>query len=334
MRLGRCLGLAGRATLILLALAFPFGAVRAQGTVGDLPAVCRIGVNIEDLYDFDLARETFGVVLWLWSLCASADPAPLETIVFRTAMPGLQLGEVHGTAIDESGLYQYRRVHGTFRHDWDMSRYPLDRQRLVIPFDESDLGVEVVIFEADVESSALAPELRSRLEGWEISALAVRASVTDQSVDYGLPREEDVGYARLEAVLDLRRTSRLLAFIKSTLGVFAAALIAFLVFFLDPREKSTFGTKLVLLVGVLFAVLLNLRAADALIGDATRLTLITEVHLVVMALIMVIALLGLREQKRVECGLPMRYPNRPLLAVTAGLYVLINAGLIARAAWG
>jgi hypothetical protein len=32
--------------------------------------------------------------------------------------------------------------------------------------------------------------------------------------------------------------------------------------------------------------------------------------------------------------MPMRHPDRPLLAVTASLYVPINVGLIARAAWG
>ena len=321
--------------LVLLALfAVTPGPARGQPAAASSPVVCRIGVNIEDLYDFDPARETFGAVLWLWSLCPSADPAPLETIDFRTAMPGLQLDELHSTPLGDGGLYQYRRVQGTFRHDWDMSRYPFDRQRLVIPFDESDLGAGVVIFEADVELSALAPELRSRLEGWEISALAVRASVAEELVDYGLPGDQDVGYARLEAVVDLRRTSRLLAFIKPTLGVYAAALIAFLAFYLDPREKGTFSTKLFLLVSVLFAVLLSLRSADTLIGDATRLTLITEVHLVVVVLIVVVALLALREQKRARRGIPMRHPDRPLLAVTAGLYVLINLGLIARAAWG
>jgi hypothetical protein len=298
------------------------------------PTVCRVGVNIEDLYDFDLARETFGGILWLWSLCPSADPAPLETIVFRTALPGLQLGPVRGTPVGDGRFYQYRRAQGTFRHDWDMSRYPFDRHRLVIPFDESDLGAGVVTFEADVDASSLAPDLPSRLHGWEISALEVRASVAEEQSDYGWPGEPNLGYAHLEAIVDLRRSARLLAFIKPTLGVFAAALIAFLVFILDPREKGTFGTKLVLLVGVLFAVLLNLRAADALIGDATSLTLITEIHLVVMALIVVIALLGLREHTRLESGLPLRYPDRTLLAVTAGGYVLINLALVARAAWG
>ena len=120
-----------------------------------------------------------------------------------------------------------------------------------------------MIFEADAESSALAPELRARLRSWEIPGLAVRASVAEESSTYGLPGTRRCGYARLEAVVDLRRTSRLLAFIKPTLGVYAAALIAFLAFYLDPREKGTFSSKLFLLVGVLFAVLLSLRSADA-----------------------------------------------------------------------
>jgi hypothetical protein len=97
LRLGGRLGLTAWLTLIALALAVPSGVVRAQGTAADGPTVCRIGVDIEDLYDFDPAHETFGGILWLWSLCPSADPAPLATIVCRTALPGLQLGEVRAT---------------------------------------------------------------------------------------------------------------------------------------------------------------------------------------------------------------------------------------------
>jgi hypothetical protein len=324
----------GIRALLLTLFALTPAPASGQPATGASPPVCRIGVNIEDLYDFDPARETFGGILWLWSLCPSDDLAPLETMVFRTALPGLQLGQVRGTAVGDGRHYQYRRVQGTFRHDWDMRQYPFDRHRLVIPFDESDLGAAAVVFEADVDASSLAPELPSRLHGWEISALEVRAGVAQEQSDYGWPGESNLAYARLEAVVDLRRSARLLALIKPTLGVFAAALIACLVFFLDPREKGTFGSKLALLVGVLFAVLLNLRAADALIGDVTTLTLITEVHLVVMALIVVIALLGLRERRRLESGLPLRYPDRVLLAVTAGGYVLINLVLVARAAWG
>ena len=138
----------GIIALLLALFALSPGPVSGQLAAGAAPTVCRIGVNIEDLYDFDLARETFGGILWLWSLCPATDPAPLETIVFRTALPGLHLGDTRGIPVGEGRLYQYRRVQGTFRLNWDMSRYPFDRHRLTIPFAESDLGAGLVIFEA------------------------------------------------------------------------------------------------------------------------------------------------------------------------------------------
>jgi hypothetical protein len=214
-----------------------------------------------------------------------------------------------------------------------MTRYPFDRHRLVIPFDESDLGAAVVVFEPDVGASFLSPEVRSRLDEWTISDLELQATVSDEASAYGLPDVEPVGYARLEAIVHLERT-RLLAFFKLTAGVYAAALIAFLTFFFDPRDLGSFNSKLGLLVGVLFAVLINLRAADAAIGDASRLTLVTEIHLIALALAVVIALAALRDRRRADHGLPVRYPNWPLLIATGAVYVLINVGLIARAACG
>ena len=325
--------MSGLVALLLALFALTAGPAGDQSAAGAGPKVCRIGVNIEDLYDFNLADDTFGVVLWLWSFCPSRDPAPLEAIVFRTAMPGLQLGDVRSTPVDQGGLYQYRRVQGTFRHDWDMRRYPFDRHRLVIPFDESDLGAAVVIFEADAESSFLSPEIRAELSDWEISDLEVRASVSEGASTYGLPDAAPVGYAHLNAIVHLERT-QLLAFFKLTAGVFAAALIAVLTFFFDPRDRGSFNSKLALLVGVLFAVLINMRNSDATIGDASRLTLVTVIHLVALALIVVIALLALRDRRRADHDLPVRYPNWSLLAATAGSYIAINVGLIAHAAWG
>jgi hypothetical protein len=321
--------MSGLLALLLALLALTPGPAGGQPA----PTVCQVGVNIEDLYEFNLADDTFGAVLWLWSLCPSSDPAPLETIVLRTAMPGLQLGDARSTPINQGGLYQYRRIQGTFRHDWDMRRYPFDRHRLVIPFEESDLGAATVIFEADAESSFLSPELRAQLPEWEISDLEVQANVSEGASTYGLPDAPAVGYARLDAIVHLART-QLLAFFKLTAGVFAAALIAVLTFFFDPRDRGSFNSKLALLVGVLFAVLINMRNADATIGDASRLTLVTEIHLVGLALIVVIALLALRDRRRADHDLPVRYPNWPLLAATAGSYVAIIVGLIAHAALG
>jgi hypothetical protein len=262
----------------------------------------------------------------------SAEAAPLETIDFPTATTSLDPDKVQSIERSPNAYYQYRRVKGTFRHDWDMRRYPFDRHRLVIPLDETHLGASVVVFEPDLAASFVTPTIRAGLDDWEVSDLVLRASITEEVSTYGLPDAQDARYARLEAAVDLKRM-QLLAFLKLTFGVFAAALIALLSFFFDPRNKDTFSSVLSLLVGVLFAVLVNLRATDATIGDITRLTLVAEIHFVALALIVVRALLALRDRLRTERELPMRYPNWPLLAVTAGLYVLVTAGLVTRAAW-
>jgi hypothetical protein len=298
---------------------------------GDASETCRVGINIEELYDLDLANDTFGTVLWLWALCPSARSAPLETIALPTGS-NLDLGDVHGRWVGDAGFYQYRRIQGTFRHDWDMSHYPFDRQRLVIPIDETDLGSKVVLFEPDIASSFLSPEIRSRHEEWDISDLALEASVSEEPSTYGLPDAEADGYARLEAAVVLERT-QVLTFLKLTAGVFAAALIALLALFLDPRDRGFFGSRLSVLAGVLFGVLISMRTADAFIGDASRLTLVAKIHLVALGLIITIGAITLVHHRRLDRGRPARYPDWRLIAGAGGLYVLTTLILVAHAAW-
>jgi hypothetical protein len=72
--------------------------------------------------------------------------------------------------------------------------------------------------------------------------------------------------------------------------------------FLDPRDRGTFGSRLGVLAGALFGILLSMRAADAFIGDAGRLTLVSKIHLVALALIMATASIALLEQRHVDRG--------------------------------
>ena len=326
-------GVRTRNSMILMLLILAGGAepARSQPAAGGAPETCRVGINIEELYDLDLARDTFGAVLWLWSLCPSLQSAPLETIALPSGS-NLDRGELRGGPAGAAGYYAYRRVQGTFRHDWDMRHYPFDRQNLVIPIDDTELGSLVVLFEPDIASSFLSAEIRTKLDEWQISDPSLEASVTEEPSTYGQPDVEGVGYARLEATVVLERT-QVLTFLKLTAGVFAAALIALLSLFLDPRDRGFFGTRLGVLAGVLFGVLLSMRAADAYIGDAGRMTLVSEIHLAALALIVVIASISLVEWRRVDGGKPPRYPDWPLVAATAGSYVLLNLVLMASAWW-
>ena len=325
-RTRRCMALA-----LLVLLAGGGEAARSQPASGGASATCRIGINIEELYDLNLAGDTFGAVLWLWSLCPSAQPAPLETIALPTGT-SLNLGELRGRSVGDGRYYQYQRIQGTFRHDWDMSHYPFDRQRLVIPIDETDLGSSVVVFEPDIESSFLSASIRPRHEEWDISDLSLEASVSQETSTYGLPESEADGYARLEAAVVLERT-QILTFFKLTGGVFAAAFIALMALFLDPRDKGFFGSRLGVLAGGLFGVLLSMRTADAYIGDASRPTLVGKIHLVALGLIIAIAAITLFHHRRLDLDRPVRYPDWWLVGGAAGAYVVATLILVATAAW-
>jgi hypothetical protein len=289
-------------------------------------------MNVEDLYDLDMARDTFGAILWVWSVCPSAEVSPLGAIAFPTAAAGLNLSPVEAVDLDSGGQYTSRRAQGTFRYNWNMEHYPFDRQRVVIPIDETRYGAARLRFEPDLRESFLTPDIRDRLDEWRVSDLMLEASTSEEPSTYGIPGAEGARYARLEAAVVLER-AHFVTFLKLTSGVFAGVFIAFLSFFYDPNDRSGFGGKLGLLVGVLFAVLINLRTADTNIGDTGHLTLVTRIHLITLAFIVVLALVALRDRRRVERGLPVRHPDWPMLAAVGSLYTLIIGGMILGAAW-
>jgi hypothetical protein len=321
------------AALGLLLLVAPLLASRpahGQAASDGAPAVCRIGINVEDISDIDMAGDTFAASLWIWSVCPSPELAPLEELEFETALPGLNLGPVDTVDLAGGAQYAARRVQGTFRYNWDVTSYPFDRQEVVIPIDEVRYGADRLLFEPDRDQSFLTPDVRGRLDEWRVSDLVLEASVSQEASTYGLPGE-GARYARLEVGFTLERVG-LLNFLKLTAGVYASVFIAFLSFFYDPNDRGAFGGKLGLLVGVLFAVLVNMRTADTSIGDSGHLTLVTNIHLVTLALIVVLALVALRDRRRSERGLQIRHPDWPTLAVIGGIYGVGVAWMIGRAA--
>ena len=273
------------------------------------PTTCRIGINIEDIYDIDIARDTFGAELWLWSLCPTDAVDPLATVTFPTAT-SVNLGELASVPTGGNGYYRYSRVQGTFRHDWNMKRYPFDRHRVVIPLDETHLGAD----DRPVRGrhSRLVPHPRHPARPSGVADLRLRHRRERQrgGADLRPAQPAEARYARLEVSFTLTRIG-FLTFLKLSAGVFAAGFIALMSFFYDGRDPKGLTSRLGLLVGTLFAVLVNLRTADTVIGDMGRMTLVTEIHLLALLLIVVLAVLALRDWWRAEGALPWPIPTGP-----------------------
>jgi hypothetical protein len=315
------------AAIALLLALLASGPGRAQSAA---PTTCRFGANLEALYDIDIGNDRFGAELWVWTLCPGAEVDPLRSIALPSAT-SLRMNGIESVPTGGSEVYRYVRIEGTFRHDWDMQSYPFDRQRVVIPIDETRLGADEVLFAADAASSFLSPDALTNRREWEAGDFALVAGVSEEEQTYGLPNVARARYARIEIGFTLTRIG-MLTFVKLTTGVFAAGLIALMSFFYDGRESKGFSSRLGLLVGTLFAVLVNMRTADLVIGDIGRMTLVTEIHLLTVVLIVVLAVWALRDWWLAEAALPITYPNWTLLGWTGGLYLLTLAVLIGRTA--
>lgn len=204
-----------------------------------------------------------------------------------------------------------------FRHQWDMRRYPFDRQQLVVRLEETELGAARLLFAADAKDSFVSAGIDPELSEWRVDDFRVAAGSDQQESSYGFPEADPGRYAWLEATIDLQR-SGVLTFVKVTLAVLAATVFAILCLYFDPRQPSSFQKQVPILVAALLATIINHRRSDDIIGDVSRLTLVTEIHLLTILLTILIAMLVFLEHRRAERGLELRYLDRTAIYGTAG----------------
>ena len=144
------------------------------GPAAASPVVCTIGVSVESLHDLDMAGDSFGADLWLWTLCPASLPrAPLEKIEFPTAGQ-LSRDPIEQTDLGDGRTYASQRLSGTFRFNWSMNSYPFDRQRVVIPITDSEYGADSLVFEPDTAEFFLSHDVAGRAARMEDHRLRPR----------------------------------------------------------------------------------------------------------------------------------------------------------------
>jgi hypothetical protein len=293
------------------------------------PRSCDVGAYLISLYDFDMTRGSFGADLWFWSTCPSADLHPLDTIDFVNAQ---HVTTSLAATSRRSGVYwSYVKVSGTFRHHWDVRNYPFDRHVLRIEVENTNAPASAFVFTPDEQGSK--PSRDIRIEGWRITSFAIAAYTYVYDTTFGDPAFDGKGqsdYARLYLSVGLART-KLLTFVKLVAGVYVAFALSTLAFLLGPYNGRRRAN---LLVGTLFAVLVNQRVVESVIGRTESLTLVDDLHMVAMVYIFAIALAGIYSQVLFDRGEQERAARHDLhgLWITCSTYVVINAYLIGAAA--
>jgi branched-chain amino acid transport system substrate-binding protein len=114
---------------------------------------------INEIPRVDLTRFSFGADFYLW-LRFARDPGPNSADPTDISFPSLISGSfdrahpAEQVELADGTEYRLWRIQGEFRNDFDLHRFPFDRQTLSLPFSNARVGADRVVYVLDRRSSA------------------------------------------------------------------------------------------------------------------------------------------------------------------------------------
>jgi hypothetical protein len=263
---------------------------RTKGEVSAEAAGCSIGVYVTSLRDLDSAGDSFGIDFWVWSVHPPGDD-PLESLEFSNAK---QI-ETRLERTTRRGDREWSRfkARATVLHDWGVRNLPFDRQTLTL-----DLGIAG--FDAPscgVDRAGSGYEKRIAPEGWRIAAFDVERHTRLTATDFGDPaRSGRSAQVHVLVTVELQRES-VVGFVKLVAGVYAAIAIALLSFLMAPEHG-----RMTVLVGALFATVINLQVGNSVLGSPEAVSLVDQIHILALAYVLIAAVMAVVSWRDYDSG--------------------------------
>lgn len=215
------------------------------------------------------------------------------------------------------------------RHQWDVSKFPFDKQQLRIEIEDSQYDTTRLVYRADKENSRIDTTFNSN--EWFIESFTINADIRTYETTYGNPELSGTSsYPRIVAEIIIRRNNSWLMLGKMLTGAYAAFLISCLVFFVSSENQdSRFG----LCVGGLFAAIGNKYIVESVVPSSTTNTLMDNVHNLTFMFILLIVGIIIISLTLFESEDPYKKVKSLLLDKIAffsivALYGIINTMLI------
>ena len=321
---------------LLLAMLLWLGAipVQAQETapaVRPAQTVCKVGVYLSDLYDIDTRARRFGADVWAWSVCNGKKNA-LKSAEWINAQEQEQSLENNYQAKDN--LWANQKITGSYRQSFDIRNYPFDRHTLHMIVEDSVDDATTLKYLADERGSKVSRNLR--VNGWDIKRFAVETREEPYGTGFGdptLPVDHQSLYPHLEIVVDIAR-SNLLTFWKLVAPLYVATILTLLTFLMEDKYNEYLSPRLRIMSGVLFAIVLNMRAAQDVVGETNGLSLMDKIHLLslVLAVLAIAAAAAWTFLSRNgwDPARVLKWDKR-FFFVGTGLYIAANAALVGEA---
>lgn len=291
-----------------------------------------IGVWITDLYDLDPNNRSFTAKFWLWSVVPKESKLkPLDTILVTHAR---QFTASRPVSIEQSGMiWTQVAVTAVIRHQWNVTHFPFDAHNLEIVFEDDEFDDTGLQYTADVRQSGIEDD--GLTGSWKLKGFSLATRTNTYRTTFGDPalQAPRSRWSQVVARIEVKRDA-IGIFVKMLMGAYVAVVLALLSFRIKTDQPTLFSARLALLVGSLFATVVNLRSTESVIGRSDHFTLVDKIHTVIAVYILAAALAALVSRRDQDREQPEKAIRRDRLAmiVFAVSFVAVNAVLIGRAA--
>ncbi|MFE0044063.1 ligand-gated ion channel [Streptomyces albireticuli] len=297
---------------------------------------CELGAYLSDLYDLDPAKHVFSARVYLWSVCPDRKLDPLPTASFTNANDPEKgdpvLSSEGGRARD------LMLLQGVFRQNWDVRAFPFDRQRIEV----------LVTAAAELRDFRMVPDRVNSAynkdidpAGWHITGFRLEPDQRLYPTNFGdstLPRGATSTYSRVRVQIDLARDDPTV-FWKLTGPLYLMVLVATATFLLPSHAEElgmgerldSLQSRLGMLGGGLFVVMLNMQQVTAVVNSTVGLTLIDWLHLLTLGFVLLAVMVTVASWRwTVHGGCPARAERWHHVGAVAGLvgYAVIAVVLV------
>jgi len=292
---------------------------------------CRVGVYINNIYDFKVDDKSFMADFWMW-MNYTADSLQFENTVEIT---NSKTADFSHYSMEKKGKWNWvaQKCRAQLTHEWDVTCFPFDKQALEIVIEDARYDTSALVYAADDINSKINRAFS--LGEWTVERFSLKESIKTYQTTYGNPvLSGKSSYPAVIAQITIRRNNSWIKLVKMLTGVYVAFLISCIVFFVSSENQdSRFG----LCVGGIFAAIGNKYIVESIVPSSTSNTLMDNVHtltFIFILLIIIVITVSLRmfesgdENKRRQS---LKLDKLAFVSLSV-LYAAINAVLIYNAA--
>lgn len=254
-----------------------------------IPLEAKIGIFINDLYDFNLRKQSYNVVFWAWFVYPATDNYKPEKSSEVVNAYGYTKNDFF-SALKKNNLYwSSMKFVGQVTHQWEVANFPFDSQKLQIILEDMELDSSMLQYVADKENSKISSNIN--LPDWKVIDFDIQIVPFVYPTTYGDPevRGGKRTYSRAIVSIILERESTIKLFFNMFLALYVAFILSALAF-LVPISNS--ASRLSLATGSVFAVVANKYASDTLLPLTTYITLVDKLQIVTLIFISISALIS------------------------------------------